>query len=124
MAFPLSSTDGEQDHEVFRVDKVDNKTGLLVLENSLAVQPFPKNYSVRSDPDPIGKRFDFSPPTRVIIERYSIPQITVIARDGGDRQSEAAIHVVFINMTGEPAFLEPTFDTDFTGNTQWAQECE
>ena len=75
-------------------------------------------------PDPIGKRFDFSPPTRVIIERYSIPQITVIARDGGDRQSEAAIHVVFINMTGEPAFLEPTFDTDFTGNTQWAQECE
>nr|AGH20077.2 BT-R3 [Anopheles gambiae] len=94
VTFSLTSTnDGEQDHEVFRVDKVDNKTGLLVLENSLAVQPFPKNYS-----------------------------ITVIARDGGDRQSEAAIHVVFINMTGEPAFLEPTFDTDFTENEEGRDE--
>uniref|UniRef100_A0A182JZH0 Cadherin domain-containing protein n=1 Tax=Anopheles christyi TaxID=43041 RepID=A0A182JZH0_9DIPT len=90
VTFSLTSTNnGEQDHEVFRVDKIDSKTGQLVLENSLAVQAFPKNYS-----------------------------LTVIARDGGGRQSEAAIHIVFINMTGEPAFLVPTFDTDFTENEE------
>uniref|UniRef100_A0A182P259 Cadherin domain-containing protein n=1 Tax=Anopheles epiroticus TaxID=199890 RepID=A0A182P259_9DIPT len=94
VTFSLQSTNGdEKDHELFRVDKIDSKTGQLVLENSLAVQPFPKNYS-----------------------------ITVIARDGGDRQSEAAIYVVFINMTGEPAFLEPTFDTDFTENEEGQDE--
>uniref|UniRef100_A0A182SJM7 Cadherin domain-containing protein n=1 Tax=Anopheles maculatus TaxID=74869 RepID=A0A182SJM7_9DIPT len=87
ITFSLRSTnDNDRDHEVFRVDKLDEKTGRLVLENEQAVQPFPKNYS-----------------------------ITVIARDGGDRQSETTIYIVFIDMTGEPAFLQPSFDTNFTG---------
>uniref|UniRef100_A0A182MFN8 Cadherin domain-containing protein n=1 Tax=Anopheles culicifacies TaxID=139723 RepID=A0A182MFN8_9DIPT len=87
VTFSLRSTnDNENDHEAFRVEKVNDKTGQLVLENDQAVEPFPKNYS-----------------------------ITVIARDGGDKQSETSIYIVFINMTGEPAFLQTTFDTDFTG---------
>uniref|UniRef100_A0A182N760 Cadherin domain-containing protein n=1 Tax=Anopheles dirus TaxID=7168 RepID=A0A182N760_9DIPT len=94
VTFSLRSTnDNGNDHEVFRVHKVDDKTGILVLENPSAVLPFPKNYS-----------------------------ITVIARDGGDKQSEAAIFIVFIDMTGEPAFLEPTFDTDFTENEEGRDE--
>uniref|UniRef100_A0A182IQ39 Cadherin domain-containing protein n=1 Tax=Anopheles atroparvus TaxID=41427 RepID=A0A182IQ39_ANOAO len=94
VTFSLRSTnDDEKDHEVFRVDKVDQKTGQLVLENALAVMPYPKNYS-----------------------------ITVIARDGGDKQAEVPINVVFIDMSGEPAFLEPTFDTDFTENEEGWEE--
>ncbi|KFB46111.1 hypothetical protein ZHAS_00014090 [Anopheles sinensis] len=90
VTFSLRSTnDDEKDHEVFRVDKVDQKTGQLVLENALAVMPYPKNYSV-----------------------------TVIARDGGDKQSEVPIYIVFVDMSGEPAFQEPTFNTDFTENVE------
>ncbi|XP_053671456.1 cadherin-23-like [Anopheles nili] len=94
VTFSLSSTnDGDKDHEVFRVDKIDEKTGLLVLENALAVLPYPKNYS-----------------------------LTVVAVDGGGKQSEVSIYVVFIDMMGEPAFLEPTFDTDFTENEEGRDE--
>ncbi|XP_035894666.1 cadherin-23-like isoform X2 [Anopheles stephensi] len=94
VTFSLQSTnDNDRDHEVFRMDKLDAKTGRLVLENEQAVQPFPKNYS-----------------------------ITVIARDGGDKQTETTIFIVFINMTGEPAFLQPTFDTDFTENEEGLDE--
>uniref|UniRef100_A0A182QNZ1 Cadherin domain-containing protein n=1 Tax=Anopheles farauti TaxID=69004 RepID=A0A182QNZ1_9DIPT len=100
VTFSLRSTDdNSNDHEVFRVHKVDEKTGILVLENPSAVLPFPKNYSVRHTAP-------------------AVDSITVIARDGGDKQSEAAIFIVFIDMTGEPAFLEPTFDTDFTENEE------
>uniref|UniRef100_A0A182VRC6 Cadherin domain-containing protein n=1 Tax=Anopheles minimus TaxID=112268 RepID=A0A182VRC6_9DIPT len=94
VTFSLRSTnDNEKDHEVFRVEKVDEKMGQLVLENDQAVEPFPKNYS-----------------------------ITVIARDGGDKQSETSIFIVFINMTGEPAFLQTSFDTDFTENEDGLDE--
>ncbi|XP_049537352.1 cadherin-23-like [Anopheles darlingi] len=94
VTFTLQSTnEGDKDHEVFRIDKIDRKSGQLVLENALAVQPYPKNYS-----------------------------LTVIARDGGDKRTEVQINVVFIDMTGEPAFLEPTFDTDFTENEEGRDE--
>ncbi|XP_052863695.1 cadherin-23-like [Anopheles cruzii] len=94
VTFTLKSTnEGGKDHEVFRVDKIDRKTGQLVLENALAVQPYPKDYS-----------------------------ITVLATDGGDKQTEAPINIVFIDMTGEPAFLEPSFDTDFTENEEGRDE--
>ncbi|XP_053667519.1 cadherin-23-like [Anopheles marshallii] len=94
VTFSLRSTnDNGQDHELFRVEKLDEKMGRLVLENDQAVEPFPKNYS-----------------------------ITVIARDGGDRQSETAIYIVFINMTGEPVFSQTSYDTDFTENEDGLDE--
>ncbi|XP_049281712.1 cadherin-23-like isoform X2 [Anopheles funestus] len=94
VTFSLRSTnDNDKDHEIFRVEPVDEKSGRLVLENDQAVEPFPKNYS-----------------------------LTVIARDGGDKQTETSIYIVFINMTGEPAFLQTSFDTNFTENEDGLDE--
>ncbi|XP_055551431.1 cadherin-23-like [Wyeomyia smithii] len=85
--FSLQSTNADsQDHVYFALNTLDKNHAQLVLVNAEAVED--KAY-----------------------------QVTVIATDGGNLSSKPVkIVIVFIDMTGEPAFEDTVFETDFTEN--------
>lgn len=49
-------------------------------------------------------------------------QLLLTAIDGGNKSDSVGIHLSFVNITGEPYFIENTWQTDFTENIQGRNE--
>ncbi|XP_058457126.1 cadherin-23-like isoform X2 [Malaya genurostris] len=95
VTFSLTSQDpSSQDHVYFQLNEVSKNQAQLVLVNADAIEA--RSY-----------------------------RVTVTATDGGNKASSPAnVVIVFIDMTGEPEFLEEDspFHTDFTENELGLQE--